>query len=278
MGNEKITKQLTTKIVSGNDPRTITMIASTGTTDRAGDDLAMDNWILTDFLKNPVFLYCHNLCEQKAPIGIIKSIRIVNNEMWIMVYFPKIEELTSYFDTPELIHDHAKFVDFIYNSYKNGLMKGVSVGFTGKWTPKDSSDIWGGGRAFTEQTLIEISAAPVPCNPDALAQVPKSFLEDITRGGNNMNTPEKKSGRKYSAESIAEMKAIYNEMNEAHCKYKEDCDLYHKKITAAHKKFAQLTEPNEITGDDPDKDKSNEGKGLTTFDSLLNNILEIIKE
>ncbi len=49
--------------------------------------------------------------------------------------------------------------------YKNGILRGISVGFNPlDWTPNGSR----GGRKFTEWALYEISCVSIPCNEDAL--------------------------------------------------------------------------------------------------------------
>lgn len=253
-------KQLVIKIQDNQKDRTITAIASTGDVDRADDTLNMRNWVLTGFLKNPAFLYAHNVDKQAVPIGIITSLKIVNDQMWIEIYFPKIEELTSYFDTPELIHDHAKFVDLIYNAYKCKLIKAISVGFNGKWKPRDESRPYG-GRAFSEQTLLEISGVPIGCNEDALAKI-GAIPETLKQYFNGGDYVEIKAGARLSKESKTALAAIHKEMAEIH-------KIYIDGMKGCHKRLSEFIEP-------PCADEG-EGNGegqedAKSFGSLLDNI------
>nr|WP_282599866.1 HK97 family phage prohead protease [Paenibacillus dendritiformis] len=54
--------------------------------------------------------------------------------------------------------------DTVYELYKGGFMKATSVGFPVKeFEPRQ-----GGGTLYKKQELLELSAVPVPANPEAL--------------------------------------------------------------------------------------------------------------
>lgn len=274
--DNKITKliPIEIKIDAQKDDRTILMIASTADEDRQKDTLNMQAWDFSDFMKNPVFLHAHNIDEQLPPIGIVKSIQVLNNKLFIKVYFPRIEELTSYIDNPDLIHDHAKFVDFIYNAYKTGLVRGVSVGFNGEYEYKDQSDLWGGGRNFKSQYLIEISCAPIPCNQNALSVLDKAYHKYLD-GGKNMQT---KSGKRISKKTKEILDAYNTKISEIHSGFEKACKEFHKTLKGCHDQFMKELsdeDQNENQEEIEDEEKEKSSKALLKYyDSFSKNIKE----
>jgi len=64
------------------------------------------------------------------------------------------------------------FADTIFNLYKGKFLRAVSVGFMPLEMPNRITDLEGnatGGYEFTSQELLELSAVPIPANPEALA-------------------------------------------------------------------------------------------------------------
>lgn len=263
MEDEKFYKLLSAEMQNVGE-REILAIASTDAIDRSKDTLNQENWILTDFLKNPVFLYAHNYHEDMPPIGVIRSIQATGGKLWVKIYFPRIEELTSYFDIPELIHEHAKFIDFIYNSYRSGLMKALSVGFRGKWKFRNEQN-WDDGKIFSEQYLIEISGVPIGDNQDALA-VPKEYKKFLT-GGSGM---EIKRGARFSRETREEINAIYKELGEHHAEITKRC----KAMDECHKKLAAMCTQEEPENDNGNDEGQEGGKSLDLLDILLKSVKE----
>lgn len=157
-------KAAPTPTKSADGKKTI-FIASTSTADRADDVIDQNGWYLDNYLKNPVFLWAHEYDE--PPVG--KSVRteVVDGALEIEV---------DWAPTP--------FAQEIKALYDGGYMNAVSVGFKIlEWT----YDVDRGGYTFTKVELLEVSAVPVPCNPEALAKAARmgistKALEDWATG------------------------------------------------------------------------------------------------
>lgn len=122
-------------------------IASTGTVDRHGESIDPQGWQLKNFKKNPVLLYGHNVAENRPPIGKVVKIWLEGTGKKAKLMFkPKFD-----------LQDN--FAKEIYRKYVEGYMTSFSVGFK----PED----WDAG-TYLKQELLEISAVPVPANPDAV--------------------------------------------------------------------------------------------------------------
>jgi hypothetical protein len=172
------------KQVGAEEDRVLRFVGSDETPDRDNDILETAGWKVDNYLKNPVFMAVHNY--EKLPVG--KSIKvfpdIVNKNTMFDIKFPTIAELSS---DPENPSEHAKFADTVYMMYKNGYLNAVSVGFHGvKYKTRDDESVlelpeWRRGRRYLEQELLELSAVPVPCNPNALQQArAKGLIDDET--------------------------------------------------------------------------------------------------
>src|SRR6185437_2590328 len=75
----------------------------------------------------------------------------------------------------------------IFNLYQGKFLRAVSVGFMPLEMPKRITDTEGnatGGYEFTNQELLELSAVPVPANPEAVARMASKGFgteEDLRR-------------------------------------------------------------------------------------------------
>lgn len=171
MANEYIQRSLdlVTKIDAEHDDRVIRFIGSTETPDRSDDIVTVEGWDVKNYLKNPVFLWAHDYST--PPIG--KTVKLIidktNKQLLFDVRFPSIEEMAGDGQPSE----HAKFVDMVYRMYKQGLLSATSVGFKGnKYAIREDQaekPIHARGYKFDKQELLELSAVPVPANPEALA-------------------------------------------------------------------------------------------------------------
>lgn len=150
----------------GADSRVLRFIGSTESPDRSQDVIEVGGWDVNNYIKNPVFLWAHQY--DRPPVGKARSVTIDKRTKSLVfdIYFPTIDELSSDKANPS---DHALFVDTVYNMYKNGLLNATSVGFAGrKYAQRDDQEGPYRGLKFTEQELLELSAVPVPANPEAL--------------------------------------------------------------------------------------------------------------
>lgn len=159
--------------------RVLRFIGSDESADRDNDIIESAGWKTAEYLKNPVFLWCHDY--RIPPIGKCISVKTSNRQLIFDIKFPTISELSSDIENPS---DHAKFVDTIYNMYKGGYLSATSVGFRGvKYKTRDDDAVldkpeWQRGRRYIEQNLMELSAVPVPANPNALQQAKSEGLVD----------------------------------------------------------------------------------------------------
>lgn len=137
------------------------VVASTAVLDRQGDIIDQDGWDLTNFKKNPVILWGHNVMEERPPIG--KAIKV-----WVEGEGKKSKLMfKTQFDMAD------EFAKEIFRKVKEGFINMVSVGFLpSEWEPiKGQEDNFFGGHKFVKQELLEISFVPVPANPQAAVQI-----------------------------------------------------------------------------------------------------------
>lgn len=130
--------------------RTIEFVASTDGVDRYGEIVAQD-WNLDAFQKNPVFLWAHK--RDELPIGSVDATKIESGKLIARVRFAGAD-----------VNPRAEQV---YQAYKQGFMRAVSVGFM----PSDARvELHDGVEVFvlSGNELRELSAVPVPGNADAL--------------------------------------------------------------------------------------------------------------
>jgi len=121
-------------------------IASTGATDRQGEIIDQGGWQLDNFRKNPVLMWAHNY--DMPPIGKVEDIGVVEGRLMFKA---------------KLATEISAFAKEIYQMFKEGYLNAFSVGFQ----PLERKD----GDTFKSVELLEISAVPVPANPQALVMM-----------------------------------------------------------------------------------------------------------
>jgi HK97 family phage prohead protease len=158
VGVARRTVMLPTVRASSDTARTITFVSSTETVDRYGDIIRVAGWDTKNYMKNPVVLWSHKSTD--PPIGRTISLKTESN--------PPALVQTVEFATKETY----PFADQIFQLYKNGFLRSVSVGFRPTASPNmirdDDGDLT--GFEFTSQELLELSCVPLPANPDAVAR------------------------------------------------------------------------------------------------------------
>ena len=148
--------------VKDSENRVIQFTASTNSRDRDGDVINPAGWDLSNFRKNPVFLWGHQY--DKPSLGKVLNSEITGNSLKQTVKFmgPDVAGEQEYPDWP----DWLKFADMIYKMYRNNYLNGVSVGFDPQnWSWADAED---GNINFESQELLELSAVTIPSNPESL--------------------------------------------------------------------------------------------------------------
>jgi len=150
-GNLKLPVITTAEPVPDAAAPKLSLTITTNSVDRHGDILEPAGADLKQFLKNPVFLWAH---EYRAlPIG--KATKITRRD-------DRIEAEVLFADT--------RFAQEVYELYRQGFLKACSVGFLPlAWDVITDEDGKFKGYHVKEWELLELSAVPVPANPDALA-------------------------------------------------------------------------------------------------------------
>lgn len=159
-----------------NPDRVLTFLATDETQDRAGDIVRVDGGNVKRFMENPVFLVQH----YGLPVARVLSMKKISNsesspngKAWIAkVYFPE---------------DDEESVE-IFNKYKNGVLSAVSIGFKAKKVnnPSDETErkkigLGAYGWEILEWEMLELSAAAIPCNPNALRVKSMQPLQDNSK-------------------------------------------------------------------------------------------------
>jgi hypothetical protein len=136
-----------------DETRSFTAVGSTGNPDRVEDIINQNGWMWAhDYSQLPIFRATDLEIKPRAKKMIFRA-----------------------------SFDDFEFADNVYQSYLKGFMKGFSVGFLPlKYEQRDRDEMteeekqragWWGGMFFDTQELLEISAAPIPMHPEALADI-----------------------------------------------------------------------------------------------------------
>lgn len=137
----------------GDAERAVDVIASTEAVD-SYDSVLTKNWRLERYLANPVVLFAHK--SRELPIGRAENVRVEDGELRARLVFTTAET--------------NPVAEQVWRSINEGLLRGVSVGFTSNSVRVEKRD----GRellVLDDNELVEISVTPVPANPEALAQM-----------------------------------------------------------------------------------------------------------
>lgn len=141
------------KAVGDPDERTLEFIGSTADVDRYGDVIEVEGWELKNYTKNPVFLWAHDYRE--PPVGKAVKVEKADNGLMFQIKFPTAEEYA--------------FADTVYKLYLGGYLQATSVGFRDlEREPILDKDGRQTGFRYKKQELYELSAVPVPANPQAI--------------------------------------------------------------------------------------------------------------
>lgn len=151
--------------------REIKFTFATNRVDRSSDVVNPQGAELEDFLKNPVFLWMHD--KTIPPIGKVVAIEKQGSNLIGVVEFWKND------NPPSMWSDSDKLANSIYEQYKNGFLKAVSIAFR----PIDATfNRVTGGNNYNRYSITEISAVTVPDNPDALIRAKSMGIDmDIVK-------------------------------------------------------------------------------------------------
>ncbi len=133
------------------DSASMSFVISTDDVDRHGDIISVEGWQLQSYSRNPVFLWAHNYTQP----AIGRALAVWKEEHSLIA---KMEFAPT---------DFAREVAALYHG---GYQRGVSVGFKPLQyevrSDRNTGEVL--GINFIKQELLEISAAPVPANQNAL--------------------------------------------------------------------------------------------------------------
>lgn len=147
----------------------IRFVASDETLDRYDEIIQASGWDLEDYEKNPVFLNAHMYWDIEFVLGKSIEHRVEGDKLIQVVEFAVD------------INPAAKMA---FELFKGRFMNAVSVGFI-PITWETGSNEAGFRRKFTKQSLLELSAVPVPANPNAVQDalkegaIDKSTLREV---------------------------------------------------------------------------------------------------
>jgi HK97 family phage prohead protease len=159
--------------------REITFIASTERVDRYGDIIRVNGWQTKEYMKNPVVLWSHKSTD--LPIGKTVNLTTETNPQPALVQTVQFADAATY-----------AFADTVYNLYRNGFLKSVSVGFRPLVPPTPIMDPDGdfSGYEFNGTELLELSCVPLPANPDAVARAVEAGIVTYTDASHFFKSPE----------------------------------------------------------------------------------------
>jgi len=133
------------------------VIASTATPDRYGDVVLQEGWDLANFKANPVIMPFHNYAS--PPVGRAENIRVEDSVLKMRVVWDTGWDLGK----------------TLARQYAEGFMRGVSVGFRPldyaerSTLADDDPNKAEAGFVIRAAELLEVSAAPIPVQQEALA-------------------------------------------------------------------------------------------------------------
>jgi DNA polymerase III delta prime subunit len=170
---ETIQKAFSTDVrISGDEPRTVTVTASTAAVDHEGEVLVPDGCLSKVWEKNPQVFFIHE--GSKLPVA--KGLAIQRTEEGVRIKFQFLER-------PPTLPEGIEWVpDTLWWLFKNKGLNAVSVGFLpvdGRAATSRDVAKYGEGCQYVHGrwTLLELSVVPLPCNPEALVEaVGKGFL------------------------------------------------------------------------------------------------------
>lgn len=176
---EMIHKAFSADVSVGEGDRSVTAKISTAAVDRDGEVLVPMGCNTKDFEKNPVVFLNHNYFD--LPVG--KCVAIKRTDEAIVAKTVFAERPADYPADKEWVPDT------LLSLFKQGVVKGFSVGFTPievrPATEKDAAKYGKGvNRVFGKWNMLEYSVAPLPANQEAVATaVSKGMLSKESAKG-----------------------------------------------------------------------------------------------
>jgi HK97 family phage prohead protease len=148
---------------NSSEQEILTFRASIESEDRVGDVIRADGWELDNYRSNPVVLWGHR--HDLLPVGKSVDVWVDGDALMASIEFAPTD-----------------FAQQVKKLFTEGFLRGVSVGFRSLKSSRRPDGK--AGTVFERQELLEISSAPVPMHPHALAGGKASGSDDdfeITR-------------------------------------------------------------------------------------------------
>ena len=130
---------------AANDDGILTFTATSAGVKRDGLNLDPTGGQWENFMRNPVFLWVHDYWGNTLPIGRVNAIGLVDTKIKTTVKFDLVD--------PFAAEVHRKYID--------GYLNAVSIG----WDTLETD-----GNLIIRWDLLDVSAVPVPGDPDALLE------------------------------------------------------------------------------------------------------------
>lgn len=146
--------------------RTLSFIFSTGGIKRDGNEIVQAGWRFDNLRANPRFLWCHE--SREAPIGNIVEVGLKRKKALGTCATGRV----YFFNEDEFIGRAGcgkDFADRVLRAYKADHMNATSISWKTlkyEWI-KDEEGYYMGVR-FLENDALEVSAVPIPADPNAL--------------------------------------------------------------------------------------------------------------
>jgi HK97 family phage prohead protease len=164
----------------GQDGSPIRFIASTEGLARDGLIIDSGGWKLDAYRSNPVVLWAHDYMGQHLPIGKAVTVNVEEARLVADVQFDQADE----------------FARSIERKYRQGYLNAVSVGWNTLAVKPSKA---GAAPRITEAELLDISAVPVPGDPEALIErqyaALRSYFESETTSPDGEGTWRDTAGR-----------------------------------------------------------------------------------
>lgn len=171
-----VIKAMSADISVNDGERSVTAKISTIAVDRDGEVLMPSGLNSKEFEKNPVVFFGHNYYT--LPVGKCIAIKRTDDAIIAKTVFAERPE-----NHPA---DQEWLPDTLLSLYKQGVLKGFSVGFSPvESRPASDKDVekFGAGvrRIYSKWKLLEYSVAPLPANQEAVATaVAKGWIPQKT--------------------------------------------------------------------------------------------------
>lgn len=177
--------------------RTMEVTISTPSRDRQGDVVEPRGLDFKNFLKNPVVLWAHD--SSRPPVGKVLAVEVNGEGVRAKVEFAETE-----------------FASEVFELYAGGFLHAWSIGFIPLRWERLSDEDGSAGFHIHEAEVVELSAVPVPANPEALTHALKSVNDETLKkaisdtidkaGKIAVAKPKPKPGQKPKPESESEEK------------------------------------------------------------------------